>query len=601
MLKVEFEYKSNKTFIQAINEDKMRQVCSKFTQKAQINLNKLYFMYSGNIVNLELTIEQIINKTDKERGTMSIIVVDHSNESGNNNKIISPYIICPICKEHARYELKNYRIRIFNCKNGHVIDDILIKDFESTQMIDESLIICDKCKKNNKSNTYNNEMYRCNECNMNLCPLCKSNHDKKHTIIDYEQKYYICNIHNKEYNSYCETCKKDLCEFCKNEHKNHEYVSYSEIIPKDLEKINNILNITINSFLKSFNAKMLMIIDKINNIMKNSEIYIKLVQRNLVNYNINNINYNILQNINYNYKDHMPKFGDIWEDLCGLGQDNSYKEFIPRILNMYNGMNKNEIDLIYNIPNNAKDIKIFGEGFVETNKDLCKIIYNNKEYDLSIKFDCKDIKENLLKIKLKGINNVTILDSMFEGCSQLSNLSNFSNMDTSYAILMNNLFKNCKCLELPDISNWNTHKVFQMIDMFSGCSSLKSLPDISNWNTSNVFQMNHMFSGSSSLISLPDISKWNTNNVGVMSYMFSGCSSLISLPDISDWNTSNVGDMSYMFSGCSSLKSLPNISKWDISLIFKSKDIDTKENGLTGMFDGCSESLNIPEKFKEIE
>ena len=222
MLKVEFEYKSNKTFIQAINEDKMRKVCSKFTQKAQIDLNKLYFMYSGNIVNLDLLVEQLINKTDKERGTMSIIVVDHSNENGNNNKIISPYIICPICKEHARYELKNYRIRIFNCKNGHVIDDILIKDFESTQMIDESLIICDKCKKNNKGNTYNKEMYRCNKCNMNLCPLCKSGHDKKHKIIDYEQKYYICNIHNKEYNSYCEACNKDICEFCKNEHKDHK-------------------------------------------------------------------------------------------------------------------------------------------------------------------------------------------------------------------------------------------------------------------------------------------------------------------------------------------------------------------------------------------
>ena len=80
MIKVEFEYKSNKIFIQAINEDKMRQICSKFTQKAQIDLNKLYFMYSGNIVNLDLSVEQLINKTDKERKTMSIITVDHSNE-----------------------------------------------------------------------------------------------------------------------------------------------------------------------------------------------------------------------------------------------------------------------------------------------------------------------------------------------------------------------------------------------------------------------------------------------------------------------------------------------------------------------------------------
>ena len=45
---------------------------------------------------------------------------------------------------------------------------------------------------------------------MNLCPLCKSNHDKDHKIINYEQKYFICEEHNKEYNSYCEACKKDL-------------------------------------------------------------------------------------------------------------------------------------------------------------------------------------------------------------------------------------------------------------------------------------------------------------------------------------------------------------------------------------------------------
>ena len=171
MIKIEFNYISNNSFILAINEDKMRKVCSKFTQKIQLDLNNIYFMYSGNIVNLDLSVEQIINNTDKERKIMSIIVMDYFNDSRNNNKIISQYIICPICKEHARYEIKNFRAKIYNCKNGHVIDDILLKDFENTQIIDESLIICDKCKKNNKSNTYNNEMYICNTCNMNLCPL----------------------------------------------------------------------------------------------------------------------------------------------------------------------------------------------------------------------------------------------------------------------------------------------------------------------------------------------------------------------------------------------------------------------------------------------
>ena len=39
--------------------------------------------------------------------------------------------------------------------------------------------------------------------------------------------------------------------------------------------------------------------------------------------------------------------------------------------------------------------------------------------------------------------------------------------------------------------------------------------------------------------------------------MFDGCSSLISLPDISKWNTNNVNDMSYMFWGCSDKLNIP--------------------------------------------
>ena len=203
-------------------------------------------------------------------------------------------------------------------------------------------------------------------------------------------------------------------------------------------------------------------------------------------------------------------------------------------------MNKNEIDLIYNFPNNAKIIKIFGNDFVKNNKDICKIIYNNRKYELTSKFNCECVKENLLKIKLEGINNSSDLRSMFEGCSQLSSLSNFSNWDTHYVLEMNYLFQDCKSLKLPDISNLITNNVIDMRCMFKGCSSLKSLPDISKWNTSNV------------------------------------------------------GNMKCMFDGCSSLNSIPDISKWDITSALKWKDLG---GGIKGMFDGCPYSLNIPEKF----
>ena len=38
-------------------------------------------------------------------------------------------------------------------------------------------------------------MFICNKCNKNLCPLCKSNHNNKHKIINYNDKYiYARNI-----------------------------------------------------------------------------------------------------------------------------------------------------------------------------------------------------------------------------------------------------------------------------------------------------------------------------------------------------------------------------------------------------------------------
>ena len=80
------------------------------------------------------------------------------------------------------------------CKNGHTIDNILLSELENTQLIDESKIIWDKCKINNKGNTYNKEMFICNKCNMNLCPLCKSKHNNTIMINIIYAKSIIKNI-----------------------------------------------------------------------------------------------------------------------------------------------------------------------------------------------------------------------------------------------------------------------------------------------------------------------------------------------------------------------------------------------------------------------
>ena len=210
--------------------------------------------------------------------------------------------------------------------------------------------------------------------------------------------------------------------------------------------------------------KIKMIINRLNNVMINIENYYKLIDENLKSYSNRNINYNILQNYNYNIQSIDPKSGqnNIIKDILEVMDDDTYESFIPWIFNMFNNTNNNEIDLKYEIKEGEDKVKIFGEKFFENNNKKCKIIYDNKEYDLTEYFDCKNVKDNVLKFKLKGINNVVTLESMFEGCSTLSHLSDFSNLDTTFTISMGNLFKDCKCLELPDISKFNISNVIQL-------------------------------------------------------------------------------------------------------------------------------------------
>jgi len=80
------------------------------------------------------------------------------------------------------------------------------------------------------------------------------------------------------------------------------------------------------------------------------------------------------------------------------------------------------------------------------------MIIDDKDYKIEESYNVKNYKNNMLKIKLKGINKVTDMSYIFKGCSSLESL--------------------------PDISKWNTNNVTDMSCMFCKCKSLISLPDI---------------------------------------------------------------------------------------------------------------------------
>ena len=179
-----------------------------------------------------MTIESVINQFDNSRKKMNIIVdLKYGQINNKNNLIKSEQIICPQCKETAKIFIKDYLITIFGCKHNHTTNNILLDQFDESQKIDESKVVCYVCKTRNKEKSFNKQFYICLKCKLNLCPLCKDIHDKNHYIIDYNNKNYICPQHGDNYSSFCQTCSKNICIECENSHSTHNIIYFGKILP----------------------------------------------------------------------------------------------------------------------------------------------------------------------------------------------------------------------------------------------------------------------------------------------------------------------------------------------------------------------------------
>ena len=198
MVEVLFNYEGIETVIQCNINDKIEDIIEQYLIKIDKKEEKdnLFFLYNGNEIIKNLSLNKQANELDIKRKKMNVLVNkvnDYSNMS--NNKIISKDIICPECKESILLDINKFKYNLYGCKNKHNIKGIYL--YKETQEIDLNKIICNICNKNNKGNSHNNLFFICNTCNKNLCPLCKSIHEQNHKIINYDDKNYICNIHNE--------------------------------------------------------------------------------------------------------------------------------------------------------------------------------------------------------------------------------------------------------------------------------------------------------------------------------------------------------------------------------------------------------------------
>ena len=136
-------------------------------------------------------------------------------------------------------------------------------------------------------------------------------------------------------------------------------------------------------------------------------------------------------------------------------------------------------------------------------------------------------KTGLLSVSYINTNNITTMNGMFDGCSNLVSV-NMANANTTKNTSCQVMFRNCNHLASADLSNWDLTSCRTTQQMFQGCSILNDLR--LNWqNTNNITTMQSMFNNCKILTSL-DLSNWDTSSVTTMIDMFRGCSKLESLP-----------------------------------------------------------------------
>ena len=359
MIEAIFSFNNSVTSIQCNETDKMKDIFAKYVSKIRIDISKVVFLYGGNTINGDLMVNELDNGTNK----LNILVceIDDIDEDKKQEVKLkkSNNIVCSTCKGLCRMEMKGYKIALSECENGHLINDIFINNFNETQYIDESKIICDDCKSKNKNESYNNQFFYCCECKQNLCALCKFNHEKKnHKIIDYEKKNYICDKHIDNYISYCVNCSKNLCFYCETEHDtNHIINSYKNITPSKTE-----LNENMNQFqekVEIFNETIENIVKIMNELKENIEKYNEIFINIFNNFNLENRNYNVLRNINELMNNNIMQ--DI-NDICN--NTNIYSQF-KILINMYQKMNNNIIPELKNQFEN-EDINVKYSNLKET-------------------------------------------------------------------------------------------------------------------------------------------------------------------------------------------------------------------------------------------
>ena len=533
--KIIFTFEGKETTIECSKEDKMKDICQKYSSKIESNLDSLLFLYGGNQLNLESSFENQANSIDKSENKM-IISVFKKEESD---------LECPKCGDKIKFNFEP--LKDILSSNNNIIDNIA-----GIKLIIENIV------KNSLVEVVNVQLKNVNTILNSINGEIKTNIETLKNIIKDKD------IINKKVD-------------------NNETMNLNDFQNKSV--ISGILDVDINDIENGI-------------ILFNSDydydmdFYLEDKKVSLEKDFDNNwrLNYSFITTGKYAF---WMVFNDIVTDMEGFfatGPNIYTLDF-----SLFDSTNLTNMRILFNKCKKLKEIKGFDK--LNTSKviDMEGLFQNciTLEYiDLS-NFDTSNVTNmafmfnhcNRLK-EIKGLDKfitskATTMEGMFQSCFKLEFID-VSSFDTSNVDIMNFMFVDCfKLKGIKGINKLNTKKVTNMTGMFENCLSLKYL-NLENFDTSNVTNMSYMFNKCKKLKEIKGMDKFNTINLTTTYAMFQFCTEIEKI-DLSGFDTSNVTNMSYMFNKCKKLKEIKGLNT------FITKNV----KDMARMFNECSELENL--------
>ena len=452
MAEIHFIYEGNTILIQSNMNQIMKDICTRFCLKINKDINSLIFLYGGDTLNLEKTLNEITEEKE-----ISILVYRNEREICSKcGKILDDKKIDEIISlnnsvkdtlEGLFSQIENIIIDIINKKESKYINNqlknmniILNKTIEDIKIMNNKL-------NTSKSNNIKTSYLKTNEINPN-----------KINKIDQINNEIIC-VYNKQ---------DDEISLI------HDYSKIDNLLPEFkkfyLDGKNNLNENNLDIYI---NDKKI----KFNYNYKSSEkgnIKVKFKFNKLIT-SINHIFWGCtsLEHIDFS----LFNSSNIINMSCMAYNCSSLKSINFSSINTSN---------VYNMSFMFYDCKFL--------KSLDLSSFNtNKVRDMKGMFAyCSSLES--IDLSSFNTNNVESISGMFTYCSSLKSID-LSSFNTNKVEDMSGLFTYCSSLKFIDLSSFNITNVNNINYMFAECPSLISLDLSSFITTTNLKNMKNIFKG----------------------------------------------------------------------------------------------------------